>query len=105
VKETDIQKLFMSMVESPGQDTDATRHVFSILIKSTLKYRDDMVASEDIVVTVDDVRTCLGWLVPALETGKMPDTENRVGLGLLKLWLEELRDAGFPYANNNPETG
>lgn len=91
--ETDIAKLFMSVVEYPGRDTDATRQVFSILVKSTLKYRDDMLASEDIVVTVDDVRTCLGWLVPALATGNMPDTENRVRLGLLKLWLEELGNA------------
>ena len=91
--ETDIQKLFMSVVEYPGQDTDATRQVFSILVKSTLKYRDEMLASEDIVVTVDDVRTCLGWLVPALATGNMPDTENRVRLGLLKLWLGELGNA------------
>jgi hypothetical protein len=90
VNETDIRKLFISVVEYPGQDTDATRQVFSILVKSTLKYRDEMLASEDIVVTVDDVRTCLGWLVPAFATGNMPDTENRVRLGLLKLWLEEL---------------
>ena len=83
----------MSVLESPGQDTDDTWQVFSILIKSTLKYRDDMLASRGIVVTVDDVRTCLGWLVPALETGNMPETENKVGLGLLKLWLEELRNA------------
>jgi hypothetical protein len=88
--ETDIQKLFKSVVEHPGQDTDATRKVFSILVKSTLKYRDEMLASEDIVVTVEDVRTCLGWLVPALATGNMPDTEDRVRLGLLKLWLEDL---------------
>jgi hypothetical protein len=96
VYETDIRKLFMSVVEFPGQDTDATRQVFSILVRSTLKYRDDMLASEDIVVTVDDVRTCLDWLVPALATGNIPDTENRVRLGLLKLWLEELGYAEFP---------
>ena len=83
----------MSVLEYPGQDTDAARQVFSTLVKSTLKYRDDMLVSENIVVTVDDVRTCLGWLVPALATGNMPDTENRVGLGLLKLWLEELGNA------------
>ncbi len=91
--ETDIHKLFKSVVEHPGQDTDAARHVFSILVKSALKYRDDMLASENIVVTVDDVRVCLGWLVPALATGTMPDTKNRIRLGLLELWLEELRNA------------
>jgi len=91
--ETDIKKLFMSVLEHPRQNTDATRQVFSTLVRSTLKYRDDMLASEDIVVTVDDVRVCLGWLVPALATGNMPDTENKVHMGLLKLWLEDLRNA------------
>jgi hypothetical protein len=103
--ETDIQKLFKSVVEHPGQDTEAARHVFSILVNSTLKYRDDMLATRGIVITVDDVRACLGWLVPALATGTMPDTENSVRLGLLKFWLKELRDVGLPYANNNSKTG
>ena len=83
----------MSVLEGPGQYTEDVWQVFSILIKSTLKYRDDMLACKDIVVTVDDVRACLGWLVPSLATGNMPDTENRVRLGLLKLWLKELGNA------------
>ena len=103
--ETDIQKLFKSVVEHPGQDTDAARQVFSILVKSTLKYRDDVLAEKGIVITVDDVRACLAWLVPALATGTMPDTENRIRLGLLKFWLKELRHVGLPYANNNSKTG
>ena len=93
--ETDIHKLFESVLEHPGQDTDGARQVFSTLVKSTLKYRDDVLETKDIVVTVDDVRACLGWLIPALATGTMPETENSVRMGLLKLWMEELRDAGL----------
>ncbi len=79
------------MAEDLGQDTDATRQVFSILIRATLKYRDDTLASRGVVVTVEDVRTSLNWLVPALATGNIPAIDNEVSLGLLKQWLSELK--------------
>ncbi|MCG7851390.1 MAG: hypothetical protein MIO92_02605, partial [Methanosarcinaceae archaeon] len=60
-------------------------------------YRDDVLASRGEVVTVEDVRTCLGWLVPVLATGNMPNTDNKVRLDLLKLWVEELgKNAHIP---------
>jgi hypothetical protein len=85
-----IRQLFMSVLEDPGQDTHAVREVFSVLVKTTLKYRDDVMASRGVVITVEDVRTCLGWLVPVLATGNFPDTTNRLRLGLLNEWLEAL---------------
>jgi len=88
--ERDIEKLFISVLEESGQDTDAVRNVFSTLVYTTLRYRDDVLAFRGEVVTVEDVRTCLGWLVPALVTGNMPQTDSKARLGLLKLWLEEL---------------
>ena len=50
-----------------------------------------MLTSRGVVVTVDDVRTCLDLLVPVLATGNMPETENNITMGLLELWLEELK--------------
>jgi hypothetical protein len=89
--ETEIRELFMSAVEHPQQDTDAIRRVFSLLVKVTLKYRDDMLASRGLVVTVEDVRTSLGWLIPALTTGELPDTDRTIRLDLLRRWLKELK--------------
>ena len=89
--ETRIQELFRSVLEDPRQDTEPLRQVFSVLVRSTVKYRDHMLVSRDVVVTVEDVRTCLSWLVPALATGNMPETDNEVRLGLLEFWLMELR--------------
>jgi len=91
LEESEIEKLFLSVAEDLGQDTDATRQVFSILIRATLKYRDDTLASRGVVVTVEDVRTSLNWLVPALATGNIPAIDNEVSLGLLKQWLSELK--------------
>ena len=95
--ERDIEKLFISVLEKSGQNTDDVRNVFSILVCTTLRYRDDVLASRGEVVTVEDVRTCLGWLIPAITTGNMPKTDNKARLGLLKLWLEELgKNAHIP---------
>ncbi len=90
MESNDIEKLFFSVLEDSGQNSDAVRQVFSILVRATLEYRDSILASRGIVVTVDDVRTSLDYLVPALSTGNMPETDNEINLGLLKIWLREL---------------
>ena len=96
MEDEDIYKLFLSVLENSAQDTDAVREVFSILIRSTLRYRDQMLASKGMVVTVEDVRTALKWLVPSLTTGLLPKTDNKISLDLLKLWLDELKAYGNP---------
>lgn len=89
--EKEIEKLFLSLIENSRQNTDAVRNVFSILVKSTLKYRDHMLESKGVVVTVEDVRTSLNWLAPALAIGNIPETDKKVSLELLKLWLDDLK--------------
>ncbi len=96
MEQRDIYKLFLSVAEHSAQNTDAVRKIFSVLVKSTLRYRDEMLASKDIVVTVEDVRTALDWLVPSLSTGLLPETDKKISLNLLKIWLDELRPYGNP---------
>lgn len=91
MEEKDIEKLFLTMAQDSALDTDANRKIFSLLIQSTLRYRDEMLSSKGVVVTVGDVRTALGWLVPALATGNMPETDNKISMGLLDLWMDELK--------------
>jgi len=87
----DIEKLFLTVLEDPAQDTSAVRQVFSILVKATLAYRDQVLAARGVVVTVEDVRRSLDWLVPVLATGNMPEADSGISLDLLNLWLRELR--------------
>ncbi len=87
----DIEKLFLKVREDSDQDSDAVRQVFSTLVRTTLEYRDQVLASRGILVTVEDVRTSLDWLVPALDTGDKPETDNEIRLGLLNIWLQELK--------------
>ncbi len=94
VEEKDISRLFMSVIEDASQDTAAVRGVFDVLIKSTLNYRDHIQESKGIVLTVEDVRTVLDWLPPSLATERLPATDDRIRLDLLKLWLVELRSLG-----------
>ena len=86
----------MSVVQGSGEPDDAVKRVFSILVQATLRYRDDLLASRGVTVTVDDVRTALKWLVPALATGELPRTDRWISLDLLKRWLEELKDQNTP---------
>ena len=97
MEDRDVYKLFLSVLENPGQNTEDIRRVFSVLIRSTLKYRDHMLESDGITVTVEDVRTVLGWLVPSLLSGQLPETDNRVRLALLEIWMDELRQAGIDH--------
>lgn len=91
LKTDDIEKLFLSVLEDSGQDTDDARRVFSTLVRSTLEFRDHILATRDVVVTVEDVRSSLEWLIPALAEDRMPETENEIRLGLLIAWLKELK--------------
>ena len=96
MEDRDIYGLFLSVAESSAYNTNAIREVFTILVKTTLSYRDTVLTSGGIIVTVEDVRTVLDWLVPYLATGALPETENKIRLDLLNLMVEELRVMGKP---------
>lgn len=94
--EDDVSKLFLQVADRWAPDREGALKVLDLLVETTLRYRDHLLESTGVIVTVEDVRTSLGWLVPALMTGRLPDTEDRVRLGLLKIWLDELRCFGGP---------
>ena len=96
MEEKDVYQLFLNVLEDSAQNTDAVRQVFSVLIRSTLSYRDHMLESGGVVITVEDVRMTLSWLVPVLMTGHLPETDDKIRMDLLKLWLDELKNLGNP---------
>ena len=103
MEDRDLYKLFLSVAERPEQNTEDIRKVFSILVRSTLRYRDHMMESKGVVVTVEDVRVVLDWLVPCLTNGRLPVTNNKIRLDLLKIWLDELkpfREPGLFFIKN-----
>lgn len=96
MEEEDISRLLLQAAEHTTQKTDDVRKVFSILVGCTLRYRDHVLTSDGAVVTVGDVRDALKRLVPALATGQIPETDNPLSLNLLKIWVEELAELGYP---------
>ena len=91
MEEKDIERLFLSVAEASESQTREVKDVFSVLVRSTLQYRDDMLASEGIILTVEDVRVTLEHLVPFLETGRLPGTTGHIKSDLLKIWRDNLR--------------
>lgn len=91
MEEKDIEKLFLSVAEASESQTREVKDVFSMLVRSTLQYRDEMLASEGIIITVEDVRVTLEHLVSFLETGRLPVTTDNIKLDLLKIWSDNLR--------------
>jgi len=91
LEDKDIYMLFSDLVEKADQDNEPLKEVFKVLIKSTLRYRDNILKKKGVTVTVQDVRSALDWLVPALKTGRLPATDDKLRLDLLKIWLEELK--------------
>ena len=99
MEEKDIESLFLSVAEASESQTREVKDVFSVLVRSTLQYRDDMLATEGIIITVEDVRVTLEHLVPFLETGRLPGTTDHIKLDLLKIWKDNLRR--FENSNKN----
>ena len=100
MEEKDIERLFLSVVESSESQTRELKDVFSVLVRSTLQYRDDILETEGTIITVEDVRVTLDYLVPFLETGRLPCSTDHVKSDLLKIWRDNLRR--FEHSDNKP---
>ena len=94
MEENEIEQLFRKIADTSAADNQEGRAVFASLVKSTLRYRDVLKQSRDMVLTVQDVRITLDWLMPAFTTGRLPQTDNKIQLDLLKIWLDELKSLG-----------
>ena len=86
-----INELFMKMADSiDGSVNEDVRAIFSLLVRSTLQYRDQLQGDLAITLTVEDVRACLDWLMEIMRTKRQPQTDNAVRVELLQRWLTEL---------------
>ena len=92
MKDEDIHTLFQSVAEQSVHNDESVKRVFSTLIRTTLRYRDHVKGARGVIVTVKDVQIALNWFLESLNTGRLPKTDNRVCLDLLKLWLDEFKN-------------
>ncbi len=88
---TELETLFRTIAEEPETFSESGRKIFDILTTVTLEYRDYLLASRGIIVTVQDVRAALSWLIPSLATGNIPNMENGLSAALLERWVRALK--------------
>ncbi|MFC1592106.1 hypothetical protein ACFL43_06245 [Thermodesulfobacteriota bacterium] len=86
-----ITSLLMRVADHVGRLPGDSREVFATLIATTLSYRDRIKEQQGVVVTIGDVRAALDQLTEALQTRRLPRSDNRLQSGLVKLWLDALK--------------
>lgn len=90
MNDKEVETLFEAVACTMPKTTPEVRKVFSLLVSSTLRYRDQMKEQAGITVTVEDVRVTLDMLLQVLHTKMVPHQDLAVRANLLELWLEEL---------------
>jgi hypothetical protein len=90
MEDNDIEKLFSKVAQRTMDQRAEVRDVFAVLVRTTLRYRDDMLESKGLIITVEDVRVTLECLIPFLETGRLPETADKIKPDLLKMWKDAL---------------
>lgn len=94
MEEFELEDLLRRAVGDPEHVPREVRHVFSILVTSTLKFRDRKRREPGITVTVEDVRIALDWLLDFFRSGRLPRTEHGLRRELFETWVGALSAAG-----------
>jgi len=90
--EEDIAELFERISRHfSGETDDGTREMFSMLVSTTLKYRDMLKHSTGKPLTVGETRSALDFFMQVLRTHRMPEGMDKRVKDLVVLWLEELK--------------
>lgn len=87
----DIRALFEKVAGHFEGADDSSRAMFSMLVKTALKYRDILMHSSGIALTVAETREALGVFMEVLKTHQIPQTVDKHIKDLVVLWLEELK--------------
>lgn len=90
-EDDDIRALFEKVSEHFEGTDEGAQAMFQMLVATTLKYRDILMHSSGVALTVAETRAALDAFMETLKTHRIrPDIEKRIR-DLVILWLEELR--------------
>jgi hypothetical protein len=89
--ESEIYNILMRVAGSECVVPEDIRKVFSLLVSSTLRHRDCLKKDLDIILTVEDVRVTLNWLLESIHSKRLPETNNAIRMDLFKIWFDELK--------------
>ena len=83
--ESEINKLFTKIKRSYDEVPADVVEVLSILVATTLRYRDNLKSNLGLILTVEDVRITLDWLMTFMASRQIPETNNAVRRDLLTI--------------------
>jgi hypothetical protein len=87
---SDINLLLSRVLENAEEVPAEIREVFSMLVQTTLDFRDRQLREHGITVTVEDVRIALEWLLDFIQSGQLPKTNHLVRRELFETWIREI---------------
>lgn len=89
--DNDIKELFEKIAGHFAEAGEDSREMFSMLVMTTLKYRDTLIKSTGIPITVGETREALGVFMETLKTHRIRAGIDKRVKDLVILWLEELK--------------
>lgn len=87
----DIQKLFEKVSHHFEGADEGAKGMFSMLVKTALKYRDMLEHSSGEALTVAETRDALAAFMKVMQDHKIPDGLTKRVRDLVILWLEEIK--------------
>lgn len=91
IDDEDIQELFERIAGHFENAGEGAKGMFSMLVSTTLKYRDNLVAGGEEPLNVAKTREALDVFMEVLKTHRIPDGLDRRVKDLVVLWFEELK--------------
>lgn len=91
MKDDDIKQLFARLAEHFKDADDNTHRMFSMLVKTTLKHRDELLKKTGVSLTIGETQKALEIFMEVLKTRKIPPKLDKNVHDLVILWLEELK--------------
>ena len=89
--ELEINRLFARVKNHTTEVPKGAERVFSKLVSTTLQHRDRLKTELGTILTVEDVRVTLDWLMQFLGSKQIPVTNNAIRRDLLMIWIEALK--------------
>lgn len=91
MQDDDIKNLFERVLKHFEGADEGARGTFSVLVKTTLKYRDWLVESNSSPLTVAETKAALNAFLTVLKEQKIPGALPKRVHDLVILWLKEIQ--------------
>lgn len=89
--EKELEALFETLAKRYGINPEETKQIFTLLVKTTLKYRDLLVQQGEKPLTVTETRQAIDELLLVMQQKKFSSQVSSRIQQLVTLWYDELK--------------